>query len=178
MTTIQSELITTQIQPQKIISVRQFIILSIATFGIYPLWWNYKAWIFFQQKDQLDIIPFMRTLFSIIFLYSLFTKIETYSSEKSYLHQFSKISMFLGFLFTSILAVLPDPYWLISVCSFIFLIPAFKALNYAQKNAKELEIIEQSKFSNGHIVAITIGIIFWILVILSMWFLSLETQSL
>jgi len=34
-----------------------FIFLSIITLGLYSVWWIYKAWRFFQQKEMIDIMP-------------------------------------------------------------------------------------------------------------------------
>lgn len=176
MSTEPTEMKSIQVPPQKIMSVNKFVLLSITTFGIYSFWWIYKEWLFFQKKDQLDIMPFMRTLFTFIFIYNLFSKIKNYAAENKYSHDFSTLGMFFGFLFFYFLSLLPDPYWLISVFSFVFLIPAFKALNHAKIHSTEFEVIAQNKYSAGHIIAMVFGIIFWILIILSLWFLSLETQ--
>ena len=59
---------------EQIISLNKFIFLSIISFGTYEIWWIYKAWKFFQQKEGLDIMPAARAIFSIIFLNTLFNK--------------------------------------------------------------------------------------------------------
>jgi hypothetical protein len=56
---------TSEIDEQKIISLNKFIFLSIISFGAYEIWWIYKAWKFYQQKENLDIMPAARALFSI-----------------------------------------------------------------------------------------------------------------
>lgn len=55
-----------------IVSTNKFILLYIVSFGLYGLWWTYKAWRVFKKKDNSDIMPAMRAFFSILFLYSLF----------------------------------------------------------------------------------------------------------
>ena len=48
---------TNYVEEQKIISLNMFIFLSITTLGLYSVWWIYKAWRFFQQKEMIDIMP-------------------------------------------------------------------------------------------------------------------------
>ncbi|EXE34023.1 hypothetical protein J571_4043, partial [Acinetobacter baumannii 554515] len=59
------------IENLKVISVNKFIFLSLISFGLYPIWWMFKAWRFFLIKDKLNIMPAARAIFSIFFLYSL-----------------------------------------------------------------------------------------------------------
>ena len=60
--------VTNVVKEEKIISLNKFIYLSIISFGVYEIWWIYKAWRFYQQKEKLDIMPVARTIFSIFFL--------------------------------------------------------------------------------------------------------------
>ncbi|PZM07827.1 hypothetical protein DOL93_11035, partial [Acinetobacter baumannii] len=63
------------IENLKVISVNKFIFLSLISFGLYPIWWMFKAWRFFLIKDKLNIMPAARAIFYILFLYSLFNRI-------------------------------------------------------------------------------------------------------
>jgi hypothetical protein len=156
------------VEEQKNISLNKFIFLSIISFGTYPIWWIYKAWRFFQQKDKLDIMPAVRTIFSIFFLISLFNKILNFAKEKDYNKTYSAILLFVGFFIVDFLAKLPDPFWLISVISFVFCILPFKALNFAKRNSTDFIVIEQTSYSGRQIVLIVIGAIFWCFVLLSL----------
>ncbi|MGC4021502.1 MAG: DUF4234 domain-containing protein [Cyclobacteriaceae bacterium] len=91
--------INNNIDVQKILSIDKFIILSIMTFSLYQLWWMYKTWRFFKQKEQLDIYPAMRALFSIFFLTSLFREINDYALEKGYTKKYNSVLLFLDFYF-------------------------------------------------------------------------------
>ncbi|SEO50727.1 hypothetical protein [Acinetobacter sp. yr461] len=153
------------IENLKIISANKFIFLSLISLGLYPIWWMFKAWRFFLIKDKLNIMPAARAIFSIFFLYSLFNHIKTYAKEQGYTNNFSSGWMYLAYLITFLLVYLPDPYWLISLCQIIFLIPAFKALNYAQKQLETT--IEQKKFNTPQIILTIIGSIMWLLIFIS-----------
>ncbi|MDK4792932.1 MAG: hypothetical protein OC189_12995 [Acinetobacter sp.] len=150
------------IENLKVISVNKFIFLSFISFGLYQIWWIFKAWRFFLIKDKLNIMPAVRAVFSIFFLYSLFNRIKNYAKEQGYINDFSSGWMYLAYLITTLLVYLPEPYWLISLCDIIFLIPAFKALNYAQKQI--VTTIEQEKFNTSQIILIIIGCIMWLLI--------------
>jgi hypothetical protein len=149
------------IEPQHIISVNKFILISILTLGLYEIWWIYKAWKFFQQKEKTEIYPAARAILSIIYLRPLFDKILFYSKLKGYDEGYTSISLFAGFFIANLLSKLPDPYWLISVSSVIFLVPPFKALNFAKQNSTEFLVIEVTSFSPRQIMLIVIGVIFW-----------------
>jgi hypothetical protein len=142
--------------------------LSIISFGIYQIWWIYKTWRFFQEKDKLDIQPAVRTIFSIFFLISLFNKILNFAKEKGYTGSYSAIMLFAGFLVVSLLAQLPDPFWLISIISFVFCIPPFTALNFAKRNSTDFIATEQTSYNGRQIAIIVIGVIFWGLVLLGL----------
>jgi hypothetical protein len=156
------------IDEQQIISQDMFIVLCVASFGIYPVWWIYKAWKFYKQKEMLDIMPAARAIFSIFFLQNLLVKILDFAKEKGYEGNYSPFALFLGFLFTNMLSNLPDPLWMISILSFVFLISPFNALNYAKQNSDDFIVTVQTSFNGRQIGLIIAGLIFWGLVILGM----------
>jgi hypothetical protein len=61
--------------------------------------------------------------------------------------------------------LLPTPFFLAAIISFVFLIPPFKALNFAVNYCEGFKVIEQSAFSKRQIFLLIIGVILWILVI-------------
>ena len=153
---------------QKIISLNKFIFLSIISFGAYQVWWMYKAWRFFKQKEKLDIIPEARAIFCIFFLNSLFNKILEFSKDKGYNKEYSSDTLFVCFFIGNFLAKLPDPIWLISIFSFVFIIPPFEALNFAKQESKSISVSEQKDFNGRQITLIVLGTILWGLTIFGM----------
>jgi hypothetical protein len=160
--------ITNDVDVQQIISLNKFIFLSIISFGTYEIWWIYKAWKFFQQKEKLDIMPAARAIFAIFFLNSLFVKTLELAKEKGYQENYSSISLCVGFFLVNVLSKLPDPFWLISIMSFVFLIPPFKALNFAKQNSDDLIVNEQISYSSRQTILVVIGTLFWGLVLFGM----------
>ncbi|RKG33917.1 hypothetical protein D7V21_08425 [Acinetobacter guerrae] len=166
MTPIQT---SSKIEPQKMMSLKKFIFLSIITFSMYDIWWMFKAWRFFQQKDRVKIMPALRAVFAIFFLYPLLKKIQNFASEEGETPNYSPVLLFLGYIIFSMLYKLPDPFWFISLSSIIFLIQPFQALNAAKRNAAQVEVIEQKNFNKPQIVLIIIFSIVWALILLGLF---------
>ena len=91
-----------------------------------------------------------------------------FAQQKGYNETYSSVLLFIGFFVGNFLAYLPDPFWLISILSFIFLIPAFNALNFIKQNSTEFIVNEQNSFSGRQMALIVTGIIFWGLVLLGL----------
>jgi len=159
--------IDNNIEEQKIISLWRFALLTVLSFGLYEIWWIYKTWRFYQQKDNSDINPAARAIFNILFINSLFEKILSFAQEKGYNEKYSIAGLATGFIVFNLIAVLPDPFWLLSYISVVFLIPPFKAFNFARLNSNEFLAKEQDSFNKRQIYLMVIGAIIWLLLILS-----------
>jgi len=155
----------TEIEEQYIISTKKYIVLSLLSFGFYDLWWVYKAWQFFQQKDNLRIRPALRAIFSVVFLIPLLHRIKQFARSKGYHTRYSSVLLYVCIVIVNVSIYLPEPYPLISLLTIVFLIPPFRALNFAKRNSTELKVREQTFFSVGQIAIIVIFIIFLLFVI-------------
>ena len=164
------EIDNTELKEFELLSTQKFIILSVCSLGLYEVWWIYKSWDFFRDKDNLDIMPIARAIFAIFFLNSLFEKIQHFSKSKGYTKTFSSFGNFIGFIGLNFVSRLPDPYWLVSFLSVLFLIPALESLNYGIKNSGDYKVIENGKYNNRQIGLIIVGAIMWILVLIGMFF--------
>jgi hypothetical protein len=152
----------------EIITVNQFILLSLATFGLYDLWWTYKAWRFFQQKEGLDIQPAMRAVLAIIYLIPLFNKIQRFAGTKDYPERYFSILLFLGILLVNLLSYLPTPFSLLSLLSFMLFIPPFKALNFAKEYSADLQVSWQERFNGRQKALLVFGGILWLLILIGL----------
>ncbi|QNF31502.1 hypothetical protein HUW51_01715 [Adhaeribacter swui] len=157
------------VETQYLISVPKFILLSILSFGLYEIWWVYKAWRFYQQKEDLDIMPAGRALFNLFFLYTLLKKIKNYANQKGVTTRYSVDLLFIGYLVSVFITKLPNGFGLLlGMSSVLFLIPPFKALNFAKRNSPELTVLEQNYFSGRQIAVLVIGAMMWFVIIMGM----------
>jgi len=58
------------------VSLTKFIVMSIMTSGVYCAFWLWKCWRWIKLRDERDILPFWRALFSIIWWDALFQNIR------------------------------------------------------------------------------------------------------
>lgn len=153
-----------------LLSKNQFIFLCFISFGLYQIWWTYKAWKIFKARDSYDISPAWRTVFSIFFLTGLFRRIKDFANQSGYNYNFEPILLFIGVLAINALAYLPDPFWLLSIGSLTCFVPPFEALNSALESSDDYDTEKQTGFNRNQTIVIVIGSIFWFLVSLSLLF--------
>lgn len=58
------------------VSISKLVVMEIATFGIYFLYWFYSNWKRQQSKMEKAISPFWRAVFFIFFTHELFNRME------------------------------------------------------------------------------------------------------
>jgi hypothetical protein len=129
--------------------------------GLYEIWWIYKAWRFFAQKDRLDIMPAVRAITNIFFLYSLFSRIRDYGKAHGYSDEFSPALFYIGYLLFNLLGMLPPPFYLLSLLGMIFFIQPFNALNEAKMNDKKIRVKIQYGFNGRQVFLLICGAMLW-----------------
>ena len=77
----------------------------------------------------MDILPFWRTCFAVIYCFQLFEKRED-SGKLLHLRQSISSRVLAGsWVLLSVLSILPDPYWLVTLLSIVFLVPVQQQIN-------------------------------------------------
>ena len=64
-----------------VVSKTKFLVLMIATFGMYELYWFYKNWSLYKQANNEDIWPVPRAFFAIFFAHALFRSMDSRIQE-------------------------------------------------------------------------------------------------
>ncbi|MCO4292021.1 hypothetical protein NF867_03985 [Solitalea sp. MAHUQ-68] len=152
---------------RELVTKNQFIILNFLTFNLYSVWWMYKSWNFFKEKESSDIMPAMRALFSLFFLYGLFEKIKAFAKGNGYSKDYSSGLLFIGLIVLGICAYLPEPFMLLTFISFICFTPAVEALNFGITESNDGE--EQTSYNTRQIVLLVLGSILWVLVLMGLF---------
>jgi len=166
------------IADQKLITAKQFTLLNIATGGVYAIWWVYKEWRFIEEKDNLDLQPAGRTIFSVFFIYSLFTRILDYAKSFGYNKSYNPVLLLVLYIFfnlTSLISILSCVFSLVWI---FLMIPPFQASNYAKLQDSRFKSEYRSSFSTKQIILIIIGIVCWYSVITGLIFGDLNQLDL
>ena len=94
-------------------------IMSVCTFGIYEVYWFYKNWKLLRDRDGMKVSPFWRTAFFPIWSFALFRIIHDRASNSRVPTSFSPNGMGVAVIFLNAIARSPDPFWLLSLLSFV-----------------------------------------------------------
>ena len=111
------------------VSLAKFILLSIATFGLYELYWFYRNWHYIKSRDHSDIWPFWRAFFANCTCYFLIADVQKNSGAKEQGLIGSAGLIAVAYFLVLPTWRLPDPWWLISSFSFVPLLPILNAIN-------------------------------------------------
>lgn len=159
--------------PFSLTSENRFILFDVLSFGLYPIWWMYHIWKFYKEKENLDVMPVARAIFSIFFIYSMSERTRKYANSKGYTGSLNSSMVLIGLIVFTVLTKLPDPLWLITTLSFFVYLPILKAFNFAIENDADYDEEYKTGFSPLQIGMMILGIIFWILVLIGL-FVPLE----
>lgn len=152
-----------------VISIPKLIILSITTFGIYDFYWFYKQFKSFKAEKDWNINPWLRAFFAGLMSYSLFRKVSGATEKFDKKRKINAFGSCILYFSINILWKLPDPYWLLSLLSFIPLIPIQDNINFYWKKKYGNKVV-RSKFGKSNYIWSIIGGILVLLAFLATFF--------
>ncbi len=147
------------------VSKPKLILMSLCTFGIYEIYWFYKNWQLIKKKTGQNIRPFWRAIFAIFFCHSLFKSVQDSVNSHGLQSGISPGWLTFGYIALSVLWKLPDPFWLISLLTFLPLLPVQGVIN--DINTKSAPHAERNdRFSGKNIAVIILGAIWFMLALI------------
>lgn len=139
----------------------KLVLLSLATLGLYQIYWFYQNWRLHRQRTGEKVSPVWRAVFAVFFCYPLFLRIRDYE-ETSEDSKLLAGPLATAWIVPTLLSRLPDPYWLITFASVFALIPVQSRIN--QLNAQ---------FAPGHDPNTQFSVWNWLAIVLGLPFLAL-----
>lgn len=137
------------------VSLFKLVVMDLCTLGLYQVYWFYKNWMLIKERERSNIIPALRAIFAVLFCYACFKRIRA-TGEEHLAMDLAIGPLAAAWIIVTILWKLPDPYWLISFASIVFLLPIQNAVN--QVNAKLSPNHNPNRqFSKANIAAIVVG---------------------
>lgn len=147
------------------VSAAKFIALSLCSLGIYEFYWFYRHWKLERARTGQSLSPFWRAVFAPLFAYSLFTRIKEVGEGSSVPVGYSPGLLAAGYFALMGSWRLPDPFWLISLFTFLPLLPIRVAV--ATINLKHAPNSgTNARFSGRNIILVVAGGLLLALVIL------------
>src|SRR6185437_9327435 len=105
------------------VSMLKYVVMSIATFGLYQLYWFYMNWKLIKERESTDIQPFWRAVFAVFFCYQCFSRIREYQHPAVAVARLPVGALATCWIILTLLWRLPDPYWWPSALSFLVILP-------------------------------------------------------
>jgi hypothetical protein len=158
-----------QTSPQKV------ALLSLATLGLYHLYWFYKQWDRRKAHDE-DVIPVLRSIFGVLFAYSLFQSVNREIERNAEpgvsfaglaLEPLNAGGLALGYFFLNMLWRFTDLLSLAGLFAFFPLVMAQKRINQLHAELG-YDPAEGSSYSAGTIATLVVGGLFWLLIIVGL----------
>jgi hypothetical protein len=157
--------------PQFAVSTSKFVVMSLCTLGFYQLYWAYKHWDAQRRREQEDLSPFWRAFFAPLWCFSLLPRLQRITAEYGAPATWSGSGLALAYFLLSLAWRLPDPWWLVSVLSFLPLLVVQRSIN--NLNAVVVPNAPRNdSYSGLNIVIIVIGGLLLLLAILGTLFSS------
>jgi len=85
-------------------SQRKLVILYIATFGYYTVYWFYKNWELYRKNAGKKILPLLRAIFYIFYTHSLFRRVEEAAMNKGISKSWGANRLATGFVILIIIS--------------------------------------------------------------------------
>ena len=157
------------------VSAPKFVVMSLASFGIYGLYWLYQNWVLERRHTGEDLSPLWRTFFSVIWIYSLLRRIRDTAGAAQVLPIWTASVTAAAYVLLNCALFLPDPYWLGSLLVVVPLVPVQLTVNRLNALLSP-ETPKNDSYSGKNLVLIVVGVIFYIIVILGMM-VPVENES-
>jgi hypothetical protein len=140
--------------PYFAVSLLKLCLMSVSTLGLYQLWWFYKNWCRIKRREESNISPAWRAIFSPIWCYACFARVRASATSLNLHAMLPAGPLALAWFITVNLWRLPHPYWFVSYLSFVWFLPVQAVAN--RINSIEVPSHDPNQSFNAGEIAIVI----------------------
>ncbi|MBS0579236.1 MAG: hypothetical protein JSR36_08245 [Proteobacteria bacterium] len=145
------------------VSVTKLLVMSTATLGVYQLYWFWRNWDLVKSRERTRILPFMRALFPIFFVYALLERI--YEEQPS---SRQPVLLAVPWILLGIAWRLPGAWSFVAFAGVLFLVPAQRTAN--RRNARAApEHDRNERFTAWNWVTVGVGGVLLVLAVIGMF---------
>lgn len=145
------------------VGLRKFVVMSIATWGMYDIYWAYHQWARIRAHTGESLSPFWRAFFANLWSFSLFKRVKADARSRGVHVGWDSAFQAASYLVLSLLWSLPDPWWLVSLLAFVPLVPVVRATTQILDTVT-LDRDRNAEFSGANMIGVCIGAIMLLLV--------------
>jgi hypothetical protein len=143
----------------------KLILMAVTTFGIYELYWFYRNWRVLQERQGLQISPFWRAFFAPLWAVSFGRHLANVAKENGVSVALPAVMLGLLYFLLSALWKLPDPYWLLSMLTFLPVL-AFEFAARRVNGRGELATPTFGRYSTVNIAWLVVGSVLLLLAVI------------
>lgn len=146
-------------------AVPKLVLMTIATFGAYEVYWGYKHWKILEPRLNEPILPFWRGVFGVFFLYALTREINIAGKARGIEKPLPAEVLAVLFFLLNLSVRLPDPYWLVA---FLAVVPIAVVQRRANRvNAQEAPLSDRnSRIRGWNWLAVLIGLPLFVMAVI------------
>ncbi len=169
-----------------VVSQRKLAVLFALTFGLYQVYWHYKNWTLQKERAlyadgaHKSIWPVARTIFAVFFMHALFREVREHAMEKGRpldwnagLHATILVLLTLASMVADKVSRLSDETNAGDVIVLLLLAPQYFCYRAAQTRVNascgDAAGATNDSFTIANFIWITLGVIFWILVLIGIF---------
>ena len=138
------------------VSTGKFVSMAICTLGIYELYWCYKNWKRIRARTGEALSPFWRAFFAPLWGFALFRQIRDHQEGLGTSVSWSAGALGTLYLVLNIAWRLPDPWWLISLGTFLPILPVLRTTQEVN-SAVISEEDANTSFTPGNVAVLVVG---------------------
>ena len=157
--------------PYFAVSTLKLVLMSLCTLGFYQFYWFYKNWVLIKEEENLDIMPFWRAVFSILYCYSLFDRIHDSAKALSIKDSLSPGILAIGWIVAKLFWKLPSPFFLAGYLSVFFIMSVQEVVNDINASAAPGHN-KNENFTGLNILVLAVGGLFFIGVVFGAFLLE------
>jgi len=143
-------------------------VMSVATLGLYILYWFYVNWKAARRLDGDNPWPLARALFYPIMAYALFRRIDHYALRIGLREGVAALGLAFALFLLELAIQLPDPWWLVTLLAFVPLLPVQATVNAINARAAP-HADTNRRFTAWNVVGIAVGVAFLALIVIGLF---------
>ena len=155
-----------------LVGIPKFIVLSILTASLYNLYWNYQNWKLVKTHEGSHVSPFWRSVFSVLFIYSLLSKMQVILRSQDPDADLSAADRTVLYIVLSVVISVARPLWLLELLRPFILVGVQKRVNVGLGK----EHMPSNRLTSGEWLILIFGVLIFILALIGQFALNGSTN--